>query len=62
MHAGPWWDYLRETDDLETPRLRWESNIKMTQNKWGGVVDWIDLVQEVQVVGFMNMLMKFRSP
>jgi hypothetical protein len=46
MHAGPWRDYLRETDDLETPRLRWESNIKMTQKKWGGVVDWIDLVQK----------------
>jgi hypothetical protein len=30
---------------LGRPRLRWEGNIKMTQKKWDGVVDWIDLAQ-----------------
>ena len=43
MHTGTWWEDKRETDDLEDLDL--DGKI-MTQKKWDGVVDWIDVVQD----------------
>jgi hypothetical protein len=47
VHTGFWWGSLRERDNLETPRRRWEHNTKINIQKMGQTGrDWIYLAQD----------------
>jgi hypothetical protein len=50
---------------LGKPRRRWENNIKMyiQEVRWGGGMDWIDLVQNWDSLrGLVNVVMNSRVP
>jgi hypothetical protein len=62
VHAGFWWEDLRE-GTIWINRHRWEDNIKMDIQEVGWGMDWIQLAQyRDRLRALVNAIINLRVP
>jgi hypothetical protein len=63
VHAGFWWEDLREGDYLGDPGVDVRIILKWIFKKWDGGMDWIKLAQDRdRWRALVNAVMNFRGP
>jgi len=63
VNKGFWWGKLRTRDNLENPGVVRRITLRCIFRKWGGGMDWIDLVKDRdRCRALVNAVMTFRVP